>query len=83
MALAGFRGAPGALLPVHVALDGANLFRRLAQSLEVRVDGAGAVEGAQGVQAVADALEQVMEFRLADGLAFRLQVSGGKKDSGQ
>jgi hypothetical protein len=43
--------------------------------------GAGAVEGTQGVQAVADALEQVMEFRLADGLAFRLQVSGGEKDS--
>ncbi len=57
MALAGFGGAPGALLPVHVALEGANLFRRLAQSLKVGVDGAGAVEGSQGVQAVADALE--------------------------
>lgn len=79
VALAGAGGAAGVLLPTADGGEAGDALGALAQFFEVGGDGAGAVEAAQGLEAVAGAFEEVVEIGSAGGGAVMSQKGGGKK----
>src|SRR5208337_2030111 len=79
MALVGAGRCAVAVDPMNIALYCLNFFSRFAESLEVRVDRSGAKKRTQGVEPVADALEDVMEVRLDHGLLPKLEIGGREK----
>jgi hypothetical protein len=82
MALVGAGRCAKAVEPMNITPYCLNFFSRFAESLEVRVNGSGAKKRTQGVEPVADALEDVVKVRLEHDLPPKLEKGGREKGDG-
>lgn len=73
---AGFPRTSVAVFPSEFAAHSSDGFRSLAEGFEVHVQRVVAVEMRKGVDAVAQALDEVMELRALDDLAVGFQERG-------
>lgn len=71
------------LNPFHVAEDGSHLLGAFSQFGKIGIQRAVAEERAQGVDAVAQALEYVVKLGTADDLPVGAQECGRKKSNGE